>query len=51
MSNDPRNQRVVVSKSRDTPISRPSPSLPAAVARAVSGIRVPAAADKVTIVI
>jgi hypothetical protein len=37
---------VLISKSRDTPILSPSPSVPAAVARAVSGIRVSAAADK-----
>ena len=58
-SNDPTNQRVVISKSRDTPsapaaaVSRTtmpglacSSSLPADVARAVSGIRVSATADK-----
>jgi hypothetical protein len=45
-SNHPTNQRVVISKSRDTPIRSPVASLPAAVARAVSGIRVSAAADK-----
>jgi phenylpyruvate tautomerase PptA (4-oxalocrotonate tautomerase family) len=45
-SNDPTNQRVVISKSRDTPILSLIALPPAAVARAVSAIRVSAAADK-----